>query len=378
MRNPLKRKQSAYEKQLTPKSLNADPMIKEGQLGAVIALPLLAFLFGIIFYAKNYAISQEEFSLFSIVGLIVWMVGLVGYYGYCKGQAAEHKLFDREFGFDERLHPRREVYCRPEDIRLILQPKDTVKNIEDLKTEIESLGFDVKMNEALFKALGDMEHQPAKYLYYFKHKDSFEGWNVQEHTRLNYRSHLVFTDEIFDDQFVFAAGQENWWGPILYNHPSGESDNVKVLGWTLDPFTNDPMPITHLIHSSKRYMMPERKEEEGEYKELDAKNRVIAMLHGIIRALRKENEQVNELKDTNFAGQRKLADLADDASDVNIRLWLIGMKAVSPGLLRNKIFQGLVTIVSIIAVVFIIIYVLNWLQYIHVWAVLRACVRLKS
>jgi len=365
LRNPLKRKKSMYEKQLDPETLNTNPMVKEGQLGAVIALPLLGFLFGIIFYAKNYAITQEEFTLFSVVGLVVWMVGLIGYYGYALGQAAHFKLFDREFGYSERLHPRCEIYCKPEDIRLLIKPEDKIQDFADLKLKIEQLGFDKGTTEAVCKQLEDMGTQPAKYLYYFQHKDSFEGWNAQEHVIPRFKSHTVFTNEVFDKQFGFSAGQENWYGPILYNHPSAESDNVKVLCWTLDPFTHDPMPICYLIHCSKRYVLPEQK--DTEYKQVDAQGRVIAMLYGLNQSLRRQNEHVTELKDANFAGQKNIVDLAHDAAKADIDLYQIAMKAMPRGWMRSGVFKGLVTIVSIIAVAFIIVYVLNWLGYVHVF-----------
>jgi hypothetical protein len=356
----LRKKKSEFEKAVEPKSLNPNPMVKESQLALIIALPFLAGVIGIYIAAKNYMIQPEEFGLLVAVVFIIWFAGLIGFYSYSMGEAVKHILFDREFGFTERLHPRCEIYCMPEDIRLLISPNDKIKNFDGLKKRIESMGFEGQVQEKIINMLGNCNF--AKYVYYFRHKHTFEGWNGTEHTRPQFRSHIVFTDKPFDEQFGFAAGQENWWGPIIFNHPSAESDNVKVLWWSLDPFTSEPMPWCLLIHSSLRYARQEKQEEEGDFKVTDAAMLIIAKYHAISETLRKKVTNKGALLEAKFAGHENIVKLAHDGAKADIQLFQIAMKDISRGWLKSGWFKAVVTIFSIAAIVFLICYILGWID----------------
>jgi len=88
-------RKSAYSLAKEPFSLSPDPMAKEGQLAAVIAVPLLTFLFGLIYVAKTYYIGQDEFAMFALSGLALWICSLVGIFAWAMSHANKYMLFDR-------------------------------------------------------------------------------------------------------------------------------------------------------------------------------------------------------------------------------------------------------------------------------------------
>jgi hypothetical protein len=357
----LKRTKNEYEKALEPQVLNSNPMTQEGKLVIVPILPLLIILGGILWYGRNMAETPEDFGMVATLGFTGWLMYLVAIYAWSKSKGAEYKLFDREFGFSKRLHPRCEIYCKPEDIRCLLTPKDRVENPKGLDGEIEKLGFDEKTSEAIKKHIAE---KPAeKHFYYFRHKDPFEGFDVADHTIKTFRSHAVFIEKPYDEQFCFASGQENWYGPVMYNHPSAESDNVKVLFWTLDPFTNEPMPVCQLIHSSNDY---ERKQEQSslskEFSEIEAQSRVIAHLFGLNESLRKEVNAIRELKDANLGIHKGIVGLSREGINAYVAYWTLAMKATSRGWLHSTWAKAILTIVTIGAIVFLIAYVLHWID----------------
>jgi len=367
LKQKLLRKKSPYEKGIEPPSLNPNPMAQEGKLALMIALPLLGGLMAILYIGKNYYITEQEFTML-IGGLLgIWICFLVMIYGYAKSSASEYILLDTEFGFSERRHPRWEIYCKPEDIRLLIGPNDKIKDFKSLKEKISSLDIADNLRDKIIQELkAHNKNGFSKYLYYFRHKDTFEGWNKQNNTILAFKSHVIFIDKEFDKQFCFSAGQENWFGPIVYNHTHAESINVKVLFWGLDPFTNEPMPWCILKHGSNVYRQKKEKNPE-EFKLVDACVHMIANLHGINETLRKEVKNVTEMKDANFAGNESIVKLAHAGSKTDIQLFLIAMKEVSRGWLRSGWFKALVSIVAISAIVLIVGIVFFGLDLSAIW-----------
>ena len=142
MKWPLKRK-SAYKIAKEPFTLVPASTVKEAELGAVFAVPLLALLTGLIVFAKMYGITQEDFLLFGVFGFVLWIVSLVGAYSYTIAQANKYTLYDREFGFTDRLHPRYEIYCKPEDVSLLYAPKQALEKQEEFEKRILALGFEI-------------------------------------------------------------------------------------------------------------------------------------------------------------------------------------------------------------------------------------------
>jgi len=357
----LKRTKNEYEKALEPQVLNSNPMAQESKLVIVPILPLLVILGGILWYGRSMAESPEDFGLVATLGFSGWLMYLVAIYAWSKSKGAEYKLFDREFGFSKRLHPRCEIYCKPEDIRCLLTPKDKVANPKGLDAEIDKLGFDEKTTKAIKKRI--VENPAENHLYYFRHKDPFDGFDVGDHTIKTFRSHAVFMDKPFDQQFCFASGQENWYGPVMYNHPSAESDNVKVLFWTLDPFSNEPMPICQLIHSSNRYgREQEQTSLTKEFSELEAQSRVIAHLFGLNESLRRQVNATTELKDANLGIHKSIVQLAHEGSKADIDYFLNAMRDIPRGWLRSTWAKAILTIITIGAIVFLIAYVLHWID----------------
>jgi hypothetical protein len=355
------KKRSIYEKIPEPESLNANPLFKETQLAVLIAAPLLAFLFGIMIYAKNFLMTQEEFATFTLTGLVCWMMMLAGIYAYQIMRAAKYRLFDREFGYTERLHPRDEIYCKPEDIRLLIGPEDKIEDFEQLEKKITDLGFAADVKKNIIHKLKENK-DPKKYLYYFRHKDVFEGWNAEQHVMPTFQSHAVFTDKPFSEQFEFAAGQENWFGPILYNHPSAESDNVRVIAWALDPFTSEPMPIGVLIHSSRRYRHNHEDLDDQQFELLEAQQMLITHLHGLNENYRKETANLTTLRDAKLHDVKDISKHGHKIAEVDQRLFGDIMEPVSRKWLHSTWFKAAVSIVSIIAIVVIIAYVLHWID----------------
>lgn len=345
-----RKKQGAIE----PSSLTPHPMVQEGKLGLVIAIPLLVGLFAILYIGKTYYITEMEFSLMLGALLGLWICFLLTVYAWAKASATEYFLFDREFGFTERLHPRYEVYSKPHQILKMLGPEDKIekpnvleKRLDDFKLPKEIKG---KIKEMITKGKAF-----KKYLYYFRHKDVFEGWDAEKNERPYFQSHLVFMDKKFDEQFVFGQGQENWYGPIMYNHPHAESDSIKVLGWALDPFSNEPMPVCILLHSSKTYMKKNpNPKSKSDFKLHDALFMIIASQHGIIDSQRKKESHLTVLKDSKLHDVKNIIKYGHDIADADRKLEEEIMKPVSRKILGSMWFKVLVSIVSIIAIVLII------------------------
>jgi hypothetical protein len=360
----LRRRKDVEEQALEPVSLSPNPMVKEGQLAGVIALPFLIFLIAVLAIAKTYYISQEEFALMMGAGFAGWLCLLVGVYFVSVNNAIKHILFDREFGFTERLHPRFEVYCRPEDVRQLIAPDHKMKNLEDLKERLQTFGLESIADK--FKQ--DMAF--PKYLYYFKHRHAYEGWDADKHEVTAFQTHVVFMDKPFDQQFVFGAGQENWWGPIIYNHTHAESDNVKVLGWGLDPFTNRPMPICNLIHSTLAYK-PKQEQAEQETVEmqgkqvnvLDAFKMLTAHQHGLIDSQRGKIEALTSLIKSKFEKIGDILKFARDIADVDIELFSLILKSRKTGRLQ-QIAKALMYVALIGGIVLVV-----WLSFHYIFGV---------
>jgi len=344
------RKKAPEEKALEPFSLAPNPMVKEGQLAAVVAVPLLAFLVIILYVAKTFYITVEEFALLTGVGFGLWICMIIVVYTVSVQSAIKHFLFDREFGFTERLHPRFEIYCKPEDIRCLIGKKDKIENIDMLKERLKEFGL-----EKIADKFNDEEKFP-KYLYYFKHKHVYEGWDKEKHEVLPFKTHVVFLDKPFDEQFVFGAGQENWWGPILFNHTHAESDNVKVLSWGLDPFTNEPMPVCVLKYSSIYYSDGEKAPEDIET--LDAFRMLIAHQHGLIDSQRKKIETLAALVKAKFTEAWDLLKFAEEKADIDIALaWMILKERRKSRLAQiGKILMYAIMIGGIVLIVWILAY----------------------
>lgn len=357
----LRRKKTEHEKAIEPFSLSPNPMVQETKLALVVALPLLIGLMAIMYIARTFYITQAEFG-FIMAGLIgLWFCFIIIVYAWAISQASTYILFDREFGFTERLHPRLEIYCKPEDIRGLLNPDDKLEKPENLKKRLETIGFEKKLIEKIMKVVKNDEGKISKYLYYFRQKEAYQGWDAERHLIPIFKSHMLFTDQPFDKQFIFGAGQENWFGPILYNHTHAESDNVKVMEWALDPFTNEPMPICKLIHSSVRYK--ENPQKEGQDIELqNALSFLITHQHGIIESQRFKIKHLGVLKESKFHDVDDIIEFGQDIAKADRRLEEQVMHPVSRKLWSKAWFKVLVTVVSIVAIVFIVGIVLEWID----------------
>lgn len=352
------RRKSAYSLSKEPFTLSPDPMAKEGQLAAVIAVPLLGFLGALIYVAKTYYITQEDFALFALSGLALWICSLVGMFAMAISRANKYMLFDREFGFTERLHPRLEIYALPEDIRELWKPDDKLQKPEQYKQRMKELGFD----DTMIKQMLDVKLD-QRYMYYFRHKDGFLGWDATKQEVPLFHSHVVFTKKPFDTQFVFGAGQENWYMMVLYNHPHAESDNVKVIGWASDPVTSEPMPLTILIHSSLNYKTEETAEEEKEsFTILEAFGMLNAKLHGILESLRKKNEHLTVLKDSKLHDVDDIVSFGHDVGKADRKLEEAVMRPMSRGWLHSNWVKAIIAITTVSAIVLIVAIVLHWVD----------------
>ena len=332
-------------------------MVQETKLGLVIALPLVSFLIGMLFVSKTLMLTQEDFMLFAIVGLVLWVVGLIGMYGYLTMQAVKYRLFDREFGYDSRLHPRCEIYCKPEDIRVILDNKTKIENLDKIEEALTNLGFEDELTQVIKKGL---EENPKTCLLYFRHKDTFEGWDNQHGVVKQFSSHMILTEKSFTEQFEFSAGQENWYGPILYNHPSAESDNMKVLGWSLDPFTSAPMPIGFLVHWSRKYNQIQKEQKEIDL--VEAQQRLITYEHGLIENYRKETANLQSLQDAKLHDVTDISKHGHKIAEADFRLEDDILEPPRKRLWDKGWFKVLLTIATLAAIVIIIGQVLGWID----------------
>lgn len=378
-----KLKKQKYVSVEEPKSLSPDPMTMEAKQAAVLVAPLIIGLAAFLWILKYVAMTQEEFLLVGSVSMVTWVVYMVGIFAYFRGRAVEYKLHDREFGFTPRLRPRFEVYCLPQDIRCLIDPtKDNVQNEAQLVKRLDSIGFKPETSKELAemikperieesepitpelsKKLAEIMKGPYKfYMYYFAHKDSFPGWNAQTHTTPTFKSHVVLMPHDYDKQFIFGSGQENWFGPIMYNHPAAESDNVKVLFWTLDPFTNEDMPVCALVHCSRLYDVPTPKMEDPTMQ--DAVISLIAVQHGTIEEYRKGLIHIKHLLDAKFHGDIDTIKYGQDVAKYIIKLWKETMKDVPSGIWsRLAGWQKVVTLLVIVVGVCVLGYLmLNWLK----------------
>ncbi|MDH5481596.1 MAG: hypothetical protein OEY22_01760 [Candidatus Bathyarchaeota archaeon] len=352
----FKKRKTEHQRALEPFSLSPNPILLEGKIAGLIAVPFLVFISVLLYVATTYYLTQEEFAIMSILGLVIWICMLIMIFAFCMQEAAKRMLFDREFGYTERLHPRCEIYCKPEDIRELINPEDTINNIEDLEARMQQLGL---QKDLIPKIKEGLAKQHKQYLYYFKHKDAFFGWDAEKHEVPMFKSHLVFQLDPFDRQYVFGAGQENWYGPIFYNHSHAESDNVKVIGWALDFFTNEPMPVCVLIHSSISY---KRKRETENINLTEAQQMLIAHQHGMIDSFRQKVGHLTVLKDSKFHDVKNIITFGKDIAKADRELESEIMKPVSRNLFAKGWVKALITIVTIGAIVFLIAYFMHWID----------------
>jgi len=93
------RSKAPEERALEPVSLSENPMMKEGKLAGLIAIPLLAFLVLVIYVAKTFYITQEEFMMLMGSGFGMWICLLAVIYSVSISHANQHNLHDRGLGF---------------------------------------------------------------------------------------------------------------------------------------------------------------------------------------------------------------------------------------------------------------------------------------
>ena len=355
----FKRKKTEHQRAIEPFSLSPNPMVQETKFMMLVALPFLAGLMVIIYIGRTYVVTQIEFG-FMMAGVFgLWFCFVVIVYAWAISQASTFLLFDREFGYTERLHPRNEIYCKPEDIRELLKPEDELQKPENFEARLRKLDFEKDLIEKILKIVKNAD-KVSKYLYYFRHKDAYQGWDALRHEVPIFKTHMLLTDQPFDKQFIFGAGQENWFGPILYNHTHTESDNVKVMEWALDPFTNEPMPICQLIHSSVRYKNPHRENKDIEIE--NALGLLLAHHHGVIESQRLKLKHLGVLKESKFHDVEDIIQFGKDISKADRKLEDEIMAPTSRRLWTKGWFKALVTIVSIVAIVFIVAVVLEWID----------------
>lgn len=357
----LKKKfaKTIQEKSSEPFSLSPNPMLQQGKLGFIIAFPLLACLAILLYVAQTYYITQEEFLLYSVLGLVGWLCFLATFYSVSISRANQYMLFDREFGFTERLHPRFEIYCKPEDVRELMKPEDKLEKWEVFEERLKEFGIDQNLVTKIKKFFNEDFN---KHLYYFRHKDSFEGWDSDKHQLNIFNSHMVFCDEPFDKQFCFGAGQENWYGAMLFNHPHAESDNVKVITWALDPFTNNALPICVLVHGSVVYKTNKKVSDE-DIELTEAQGIIIARQHGMIESLRRLVSHLTVLKDEKIHDVKNIISFGHDIAKVDSEL---GEEIMRPlkgkGLWAKGWFKAVVSIFTIVGIVCVVYIVLTWLD----------------
>lgn len=145
-------------------------------------------------------------------------------------------------------------------------------------------------------------------------------------------------------------------GAIIFNHVHAESDNVKVIGWGRDPFTNLPMPICVLKYSSIQY-----KKDNGDVQEdvkvLEGFRMLNAHQHGVIDSQRKALDHLKALLKSKFDNVGDILSLAREIADVDIELFSKILKPRKTGRLAQlgkalmyvAMIGGIVLIVWIIA-----------------------------
>lgn len=362
MKFRLRKPKLAYKTAREPFTLVPASTIKEAELGAVFAVPLLALLTGLIFFAKMYGITQEDFLLFGIMGFVLWIVSLVGAYSYTIAQANKYTLYDREFGFTERLHPRYEIYCRPEDVSLVSGLNQEIEKQDEFEKRIKELGFPETVVKKIITSTS-----VGKYLYHFRHKSVFQGWDQDKGEVVDFESHAVFIDKPHDQQFVFGAGQENWFGPILYNHNHSESDNVKIIAWDIDPYTQKPMPICHLVHSSTRYRKLEKATDSKDITVLEALGVLTAKQHGMIESLRRKAQNLGILTQEKLNEVDSFIGYGHDIAKADRKLEEGIMKPLPHGWLKSGWAKALVTIAMFATIAFIVAVVLGYIDIGKLW-----------
>jgi hypothetical protein len=334
-------------------------MVKEGEFAAVIAVPLLAFLVAILYVGSTYRISEADFMLMSGVCLVLWVCFIVVIFAVNIQKAVQYLLFDRIFGFTTRIHPQLELYCKPEDVRTLNADGTPIQNLKALTDRLKTLKFDEKTTEKVVKLFEEQKSFPL-YLFYFRHRDQFQGWDAEKHELPTFKSHVVFGKEPFDKQFIFGPGQENWFNMILFNHPHAESDVVKVVAWALDPFLGTPMPVCILLHSSLNFKASSSLDE----KDVEMNKLLIqfvATQHGIIQSQWKKVQDLEQIKEGKFASYDKVLDLADQKSDKDIDFYTRIFEPPRGKLWQRTWFKLLTFAILIVFAGFVIAMVMGWM-----------------
>ena len=359
LKKALRRKKNEYEMALEPSNLNASAMKKETSLIALPLLPLVGVFAAIIAYGKYFARTQEDFTLVAMVGLVCWGVSMIGVYGAMQSKAAGYKLFKRTFMFTDRLHPTCEAYCHPEDIRVLIKKGDKIKDKETLNKELDRFGFESALREKVLERLGK---ESEYYFLYFKHKDAFEGWNQRDHTMPTFSSHIVISSKPYDQTYGFSSGQENWYGPVMYNHPSAELDAVEVVGWMRDPFTGEPMPVSFRRWGSLDFRKDQKELDKEEVSELEAITRLAAWLHGATEELKHRLLSEKEVSEAKLGVHKTNIEIGHEIAGVDQDYFAAMMKPTARHWWSSGWAKAIVTIFIVSAVIFLIAYLLHWID----------------
>ncbi len=361
----LTHKKTEYERALDPKSLAPSSMIKEVKAAALILGIFFGGIVAVLVAGKYYMWDSDTFIFAMVMATAIDFAALAGYAGLDYLNAVRIPLFDCEFGYRGSLRVRHELYIDKQNVRKLLTTEDKIQDRDTLLSNIDKFVADTKAKEKLKTIFSKEFKSPMNLSYFYFPNIPVEGWDKDKETRPIFTTMMLFHPKPVDEQFIFAQGHDNWYGNLYINHPHAESLNVKVVTWTLDPFTSQPMPICLLKHSSINY--DDNKEEESDVKIVEALSTMVVKQHSIIEAFRRDNTQKEVLLEAKFHDDVNNISYGHEIADVDMNYFQGIMKKVTHGLWGRlgNLGKILVSIVLIAAVVIVVWLVLSWLGFAH-------------
>jgi hypothetical protein len=369
MKLPKMKKQSNQFRSVKNIKLGPSAASREMQIAAPILGVLVGSMVIPIILVRVGVVPPEDFGLVIGLSFIVGIVGLVGVSAMIYQQFVSYLLHRREYGFDKYVRRIYDQYLKPEDRLQAWGRGDKIQNKQDLLTKIKGLDlpeeYAEKVKTDLKKAISDFKENSGDwYLIHSTWRDMNEGFDPKEKRVCTFQSDITFIPKPANEQFVYGRIYECYFGPILADHPGGESDQVQVIGWTTDPWLGSDMPICVLQHSSLDYVETHT---EDELKLKDAFISLVGVQQGQIEALKDDEEHYKELADNQILKGQKIAKLAHESAKTDVQLFLIAMKPTAWGFLRSGWFKVLMTAITVTAILILVGMVLGWIDVSHIF-----------
>lgn len=359
----IKHRKTEYERSLEPGGLAGGSMIKEVRAAVFI---LSVFFGGIIFVAaaaKFYMWEGDTVITYMVLAVVVDLVALAGYAAYDYFLAVKTPLFRTEFGYRGSLRAVYDLFIERHNIRKLITTEDKVQDIATLHERVDKFILDEKAKKELKDLFKKDMKLPFNLTYFYHPKQPIEGWNRDTQTRPIHTSFFLLHPKPTEEQFVFGQINDVWHGNLFISHPHGESMNLKVVTWSIDPFTSQPVPWCILKHSSINY--DNNLEESTDIKTLEAMSVMVINQHAILRGYQRDNSEKEVLLTSKFHQDIDTVDYGHKIAETDMNLFKGIMKAVTSGFWNRLggLGKALVTIALIAAGVFIVWLVLSWLGY---------------